>query len=67
MSGAARRVSVSGLAGAAAAVYAAHISNGFGKCRGCSTVLGKPVAWPCTFISLAELALKIAKGDIGER
>ena len=67
MSRDAKRVSVSGLAGAAATVFAAHLPDKAGQCRGCSAVLGKAVVWPCTFVSLAELAFKIVKGEIGER
>ncbi len=55
------------LAAHAAAVVGAHVANGTGKCLGCSKVLGKAVAWPCAFVSLADLAMKIVKGEIGER
>ncbi len=63
----AQRVPRPVLAARAAAVLGAHVPDATGKCRGCSTVLGKAVVWPCTFVSLAELALKIVKGEIGER
>ncbi len=63
----ARPVSRPVLAAHAAAVLGAHLANGAGSCQGCSKVLGRPVAWPCTFVSLAELAMKIVRGEIGER
>jgi hypothetical protein len=63
----ARRVSRPVLAAHAAAVIAAHVRDRAGNCEGCSEVLGRPVAWPCQFVSLAELAMKIVRGEIGER
>jgi hypothetical protein len=51
----------------AAVVLAAHARDRVGKCQSCSEVLGRAVAWPCSFVSLAELALKIVRGEIGER
>jgi hypothetical protein len=55
------------LAAHAAAVLGAHVRDAAGKCQGCSKVLGKAVAWPCSFVSLADLAMKIVRGEIGER
>jgi hypothetical protein len=55
------------LADLATAALAVHVNGPGGGCTGCSKVLGKSVAWPCSFVSLANLAIKIAKGEIGER
>jgi hypothetical protein len=63
----ARPVSRPVLAAHAAAVPVAHLRDVAGRCQGCSKVLGKAVGWPCSFVSLAELAMKIVKGEIGER
>ncbi len=43
-----------------------HVKGDSGLCRGCLKLFRKPVPWPCKIVSLANLALKIEKGQMNE-
>jgi hypothetical protein len=51
------------LADAAAQALARHVPGTSGVCLGCLKLFRKPIAYPCRLVQLAELAIKITRGE----